>query len=193
MVILTKPLPCVKQFICMLIIATVMPIFTISQRLDCSPCIDRSSYSVKTIVHGVSSDPFWQQIQSSAIQSAKDMGVNLEFSLYKEYSEKQMVNDIEAVASQRPDALIISIPSQKIADAIEAVIASKVPVFGINVGDQVAISSGVLDFVGLDQGEGGKKSAETFLALRQGDIGQALFINTDSENFAYAERYAGKQ
>ena len=49
--------------------------------LSCDPCIERTDYRIKAIVHGTSGDGFWQRIRSSAMQAAKDMRVNLDFQL----------------------------------------------------------------------------------------------------------------
>ena len=47
-----------------------------STELDCLGCIDRSRFSIRSIVHGTKDDPFWQRVQASAIQAGKDMGID---------------------------------------------------------------------------------------------------------------------
>lgn len=48
-----------------------------STELDCSGgCIDRSKFSIRSIVHGPKDSPFWQRVQASAIQAGKDMGID---------------------------------------------------------------------------------------------------------------------
>lgn len=50
--------------------------------LNCDPCIDRPTYTIKVIAHGTKGDPFWQRLRTASVQSALDMRVALEFELY---------------------------------------------------------------------------------------------------------------
>eukprot|EP00957_Ditylum_brightwellii_P182008 13866249-Ditylum_brightwellii.AAC.1 len=43
--------------------------------IHCDPCIDRESVRIRAIVHGTSSDGFWQQVQSAMRQAARDMRI----------------------------------------------------------------------------------------------------------------------
>ena len=84
----------------------------------CKSCIDRASFNIRAIVHGMSDDYVWQRFVTTAQQSANDMGVNLQFRLYSlgEYSYKRMSDDIRAtVVDSDIDALIVivTIPSSK--------------------------------------------------------------------------------
>ena len=57
--------------------------------LDCDPCIRRDKYKLHGIFHGEILDPFWQQVEAAAVQSAKDMGVELDITLYDEFDPQE--------------------------------------------------------------------------------------------------------
>ena len=107
-------------------------------QLNCNPCIDRTSYKLKAILHGSTDDQFWQKLNASAHQSALDMRVNLELQLYEpgDYNEDRMARDIKSMldSDNIPDALIVTIPSVIVADAVKYVSERGVPVFGMNSG-----------------------------------------------------------
>ena len=110
-----------------------------SIQLNCNPCIDRSSYTIRAIFHGTTNDEYWTKLAASAEQAALDMRINLMLELYNpgQYSEERMANDIQSSASisgmiddvedgsisssSRIDALIVTIPSQTVANAVRFV------------------------------------------------------------------------
>lgn len=108
-----------------------------SIQLNCNPCIDRSSYTIRAIFHGTTNDEYWTKLAASAEQAALDMRINLILELYNpgQYSEERMANDIRSSASisgiiddeeddmlnSRIDALIVTIPSQTVANAVRFV------------------------------------------------------------------------
>ena len=143
-------------------------------QLSCDPCIDRTSYKLKAILHGSSDDPFWQKLNASAHQSALDMRVNLELELYEPggYNEDRMARDIKSTLNSDniPDALIVTIPSAAVADAVKYVSERGVPVCGLNSGfDEVSGRGGLVDggnvlfFTAMNERLGGEKAAQYFL------------------------------
>ena len=107
-------------------------------QLNCNPCIDRSSYTIRAIFHGTTNDEYWTKLAASAEQAALDMRINLILELYnpREYSDERMANDIRSsasisgiiddvedgsISSSRIDALIVTIPSQTVANAVRFV------------------------------------------------------------------------
>jgi len=143
-------------------------------QLSCEPCIDRTSYKLKAVLHGSSDDPFWQKLNASAHQSALDMRVNLELELYEPggYNEDRMARDIKSTLNSDniPDALIVTIPSVVVANAVKYVSERGVPVFGLNSGyDEVSGRGGLVDggnvlfFTAMNERLGGEKAAQYFL------------------------------
>lgn len=145
-------------------------------QLNCKPCIDRTSYKLKAILHGSSDDPFWQKLNASAHQSALDMRISLDLKLYEpgDYNEDRMARDIKSMLDSDniniPDALIVTIPSVVVADAAKYVSERGVPIFGMNSGYDLVTGRGglveegnVLFFTAMNERLGGERSAEYFL------------------------------
>ena len=77
------------------------------------------------------------RLAASARQAARDMDVNLELELYEPGGniEKRMASDIRSVASSPSiDALIVTIPSKEVANAVRYAAELNMPVFGLNSG-----------------------------------------------------------
>jgi ABC-type sugar transport system substrate-binding protein len=75
---------------------------TLAQHYACDPCIIREKIKLKAIVHGTRSSTFWQQIQASMNQAAKDMRVRLNLTLHDTFDTTTMASDILAAASHDP-------------------------------------------------------------------------------------------
>ena len=147
--------------------------------LSCDPCIDRPSYSLRAIVHGTSDDAFWLRMRAASVQAARDMRIQLDFELYETFDPDRMAGDIlEAAAAgagaenamdagdrkdNRPDALVVTIPSPIVEEAIVRALEMGMPVFGLNSGYDVAEAAGVMGFVAMDEYLGGKAAAEEFV------------------------------
>lgn len=153
--------------------------------LDCDPCIRRPDFVVKAIVHGTKDDIFWVLSQAAMQQAALDMNVQLELDLYDVFDPVQMANDIAATTTriitnegeERLDALIVTIPSPILHDAIQQVVEMGLPVFGFNVGYEVFEALGVLGFVAQHEYQAGVQAAEEFIRLAS-----SLNINDASSN-----------
>jgi len=159
--------------------------------LKCDPCIDRPTYRIRAIVHGTSDDMFWQRMRASSIQAGNDMRVQLDFELYDEYDPDLMAGDIETAATGLfpPDALIVTIPNPSVEKAIAKAV-KYVPIFGMNSGYDVANRVGVLDFIAMDEHEGGRVAGEEFLKENR-NITRALYINHSKGNNAMDQRFLG--
>jgi len=130
------------------------------QALDCDPCIERSNYKISAIYHGAKSDPFWQEIESAAIQSGKDFGVELETTLFDEYDPEEMAAQIRSAIQQWPDALIVTIPTDGVADAVAEAITAGIPVFGCNAGYDRFKALGGKGWVAQDETMAGETAGE---------------------------------
>jgi len=161
--------------------------------LDCDPCIERPDYRIKVIVHGISSDKFWQRVRTSSMQAALDMRVKLDFNLYDTFNPEVMAEDIVASATglNPPDALIVTIPSSIVASAVQRA-TEHVPVFGMNSGYDIAAAVGVLDYIAMDEYQGGVLAAKEF-QKESANITKALYLNHGPENDALTDRRDGFQ
>jgi ABC-type sugar transport system substrate-binding protein len=81
-----------------------------AQRYDCDPCINREKVKLQAITHGTKSSTFWQQVQASMVQAAKDMRVDMSLQLYDSdaFNTTVMANDLLEAAGNdpAPDAII---------------------------------------------------------------------------------------
>lgn len=163
--------------------------------LQCDPCIERPNYYIRAIVHGTANGVFWRQVRAAALQAASDLRIHFDMHLYESFDVDQMANDIlqavQAPNQFRPDALIVTIPSEKVHQAVRTAL-EYVPVFGLNSGYSKAESLGVLGFVAMDEYVAGVEAARQFIAFKQPDtIETALFVNVEKGNDALDQRYQG--
>ncbi|KAL3943197.1 MAG: hypothetical protein SGBAC_002727 [Bacillariaceae sp.] len=158
----------------------------------CDPCIERSEYNLKAILHGGSDDSFWLEIQAAMRQAALDMRVNLDLQLNPEtLTQEEMARRVVAAIDNRQsfDALIVTIPGAEVKTAVERAIDAGIPVFGLNLGSEEARSIGVKGFVAQDVYRAGRAAAEEF--ARIANVSNALFINNDVTNQGVAARSRG--
>jgi simple sugar transport system substrate-binding protein len=149
---------------------------------------------LKAIVHGTDKDEFWLQVRSAMQQAALDMGVMLELELRKETDSAQMSQEIMEAArnpSKNYAALIVTIPDEIVQTAVSFAIDKGVPVFGFNLGYEVAGEIGVLGFAAQDDYVAGVAAAEEFLRIT--NITKAVFINNKEGNTGLEARFQGFQ
>jgi len=135
----------------------------------CSPCIDRSTYKIKALLRA--DESIENKLVPSARQSAKDMGVNLEVKIYDEGDEEQMADDIRSEAAESgAHALIVTVNSKAIANAVRYAADLEMPVFGVNSGFEFAegpmglVEDGsMLFFTAMNGRLGGEMAASYFL------------------------------
>jgi simple sugar transport system substrate-binding protein len=134
--------------------------------LNCNPCIYRPGYQLRGIFHGEYKNPFWQQVAASAMQSAKDLNIPLTITLYDEYQPERMVQDLTAILTDlterpetKPDALLVTIPTGEVREAVRLIVQAGIPVFGLNSGYKDGRDAGVLAWVAQDEYIAGKTAA----------------------------------
>ena len=163
------------------VVCFIVPVATAQDeiKLDCTPCIFRPDYKLSAIFHGTRYDPFWKQISQAAMQVAQDMKVQLDIRLYDSFDPDLMANDILSVletlndrnnapTDKTPDALIVTIPTPVVEDAVKQVTDAGIPVFGLNSGYVESRRAGVLAWVAQDEYIAGGVAAQEFLrALQQ--------------------------
>lgn len=191
-----------------------------SQNLDCDPCIRRQDFVLRAVVHGPKTSEFWKIAVAGMKQGALDMGVQLELEdLQETFDPVAMSTQIRTIvdeykndrqnpssdSSHRLDALIVTIPSSKVHDAIHYAVQSGIPVFGFNTGYKVAEELGLLGFVAQHEYNAGVLAAQEFLRLvalqdeNEGmnttttTIQKAVFLNHEKGNDALDDRFLGFQ
>ena len=165
-----------------------------SQRLECNPCIDRTDYSIKAVVHGTIGDEKWKRMRSAAVQSANDMNVRFEMNLYDShdspFDEDQMIKDIRGAVRENPDALIVSMPSEAIREEVAGTLSRGVPIFGVNDGPEFAGIGEIVDFFGMDHKKAGEAAADEMIRIKK-TVEKAIFLRFKDNSLTYSEQFEG--
>lgn len=173
-----------------------MPCASLAITLDCDPCIDRKQYLLKAILHGTDEEAFWLQVQSAMKQAALDAGVQLELELRRTFDSFEMAQEIEAASKNKMyNALIVTIPDAMVQEAVNVAIQERnTPVFGMNLGYEVAQELGIIGFAAQDETVAGTAAAQEFQRILSNSttIDKALFVYNDPESNAGLDaRYQG--
>jgi simple sugar transport system substrate-binding protein len=131
---------------------------------DCDPCLDRTQYHVNAFLHKASpgeDDPS-AQLEAAMSQIKQDLRVNLHVKTFSEAEEGEMANAImdAAASGTPPDVFLVSIPSKTIEAAVEDAISKGMPVFGLDIGYESAISLDLKGFIAMDAAKAGGMAAD---------------------------------
>ena len=170
--------------ILLLSICTTSSIFVdASSPPSCLPCIDRSKVKIGIVHHGGPTDPFWTSMNIAIRQGAKDMGVRLLFNPREDELDQQeevytaMVKQIQKMCStldyelpygmtlNTVDAILVSIPSSTIVDALDTCKTNNVTINTFNAGPDLAKEAGYL-FFGQDETDAGYSAGEALAKVQ---------------------------
>ena len=168
---------------------------------SCS-CIDRSKIRIGGVLHGHTSDLFWDPIYLAAENAAKDMGVQLENERFSPEEDSEVLKDKMAAQMKSLcegssiDGLFVTIPeSQAIFDAIKICQRLNVPVIAVNSDPRVSKQVGV-PHIGQDEYGAGYLSGQRMVeaGMKEGYChGQSAHTGVTARctGFADAVRAAG--
>ena len=150
-----------------LLLGTTSSIFVeATSSLSCLPCIDRSKVKIGVVHHGGPTDPFWTSMNYAIRQGAKDMGIRLLFNPREEELDQEeisaMVEQIQNMCSTdglTVDAILVSLPSSTIVDALDTCKTNNVTINTFNAGPELAKEAGYL-FFGQDEIDAGYSAGE---------------------------------
>ncbi|KAL3904955.1 MAG: hypothetical protein SGILL_009870, partial [Bacillariaceae sp.] len=136
-------------------------------------------------------------MRAAMVQAATDMDVNFVMDLYEEFDSDTMADDIRAAASSAspPDALIVTIPTPEVQEAVLEVIQS-LPIFGFNSApNDPTLFRSLKGFVHMDEFVAGLNVGEYIGTQLSGeepeDPVKALYVNHAPDNDALTIRYDG--
>ena len=119
------------------------------------PCTDRDKIKIGGVVHGVSTDSFWDPVLAAAELAAHDMGgIDLDFDRLDAQESDDVLHLKMAIKisslcdDEGIDGLFVSIPSDAVVDAISGFIDKNMPVISINAGADAAAKLGLLYHIG---------------------------------------------
>jgi simple sugar transport system substrate-binding protein len=141
------------------------------------------------VTHGAATDPFWATVKEGADRAAEEAGVSVEYRAPASFDVEAMAALVEAAVAEKPDGLIVSIPSgNALAAPIRAAVDAGIPVISINSGFDVGRKLGALLHVGQSEYEAGRVAGE---AMRELGGTKALCLNHEPGNVALDLRCKG--
>ncbi|CAB9524816.1 acid type B receptor subunit 1 [Seminavis robusta] len=127
------------------------------------PCTDRSKIRIGAVLHGTTTNDFWNSIQNSAEQAAIDMNVALDLVRFppqetNDIKYTKMALAIKTLCESGVDGIFVSIPSDIVVPSIQLCLDLKIPVISTNAGSHTSKQLGLLSHVGqleFNAGHGG--------------------------------------
>ena len=118
------------------------------------PCTDREKIVIAGVVHGLSTDVFWDTVFDAAAQGARDMGVQLKFERYSpqesdELLYRKMSARILSYCQEGVSGIFVSIPDPMVAEAVAACLTLGTRVMSINAGIDASLELGLLHHIGM--------------------------------------------
>lgn len=157
------------------------------------PCLDRSTIKIAGVLHGITTDSFWDVVFAQADQAADDLGVQLKIDRIEPQPESdilisKMANQILSYCNEGVDGIFISFPSVLLFDAVRQCQELNIPVISVNAGAAYAAEFNLTHHIAqleYDAGlEAGKRMVE-----EGAHTGVCLVYEAD--NRALTERCAG--
>jgi simple sugar transport system substrate-binding protein len=157
-------------------------------------CLDRSTIRIGGVVHGVTSDTFWDVAFGAAEQTALDLGIELDFPRFQPEPSNsivwtKMAQKIRSLCQSGViDGIFVSIPSDEVISAIQECQALNIPVVSTNTGADVSAALGLVQHVGMLGYQGGWDAAQRMI---EAGMQTAYCLDHDPGNMATAERCQG--
>ncbi|KAL3924129.1 MAG: hypothetical protein SGILL_001238 [Bacillariaceae sp.] len=158
-------------------------------------CLDRPKIRVGGVLHGVTSDEFWDPVFAASEQAANDMNVQLDLERFTasesdEALHQEMSTRIKTLCDSMVDGLFVSIPSSTVVDAVEYCLNLNIPVIGVNSGVEFADKLGLMHYVGQLEVAGGYQAGKQSIAE---GITQGWCANHEPDNVVVHERCEGME
>jgi simple sugar transport system substrate-binding protein len=152
---------------------------------------------IAVVTHGQAASAFWSIVKNGIDAAAREMNVTAVYRSPDIYSVARMRQLIDEAVADRPDGLVVSIPTPELGGAIRRAIRAGIPVVSINSGSDDFHRLGVLAHVGQPEGPAGEAAGARLAAA---GVRHALCLNHEVGNvgtdtrcrgFARAMRAAG--
>lgn len=142
------------------------------------------------VTHGQSGDPYWSVVKNGMDDAAKQLGVKAEYLSPETFDMAKMAQMIDAVVASKPDGLVVSIPDEAaISGPVKNAVAAGIPVIVIDSGGaKLTRDLGGLLFMGQDEFQAGVMAGERAKAL---GITKAVCSNHEVGNSSLDDRCNG--
>lgn len=126
-------------------------------------CLDRSKIKIAGVLHGVTTDLFWDVVFAQAIQAADELGVELKLDRLEpqpssETLHSKMAQQIISLCNEGVNGIFISVPSELIHHAVQTCRDLNIPVISVNSGASYAEMLGIVHHIAQLEYEAGFKA-----------------------------------
>ena len=157
------------------------------------PCMDRSTIKIAGVLHGITTDRFWDVVFAQAEQAADDLGVQLKIDRIEPQPESdilisKMANQIISYCKEGVDGIFISFPSDLLFEAVRQCQELNIPVISINAGADYAADFDLTHHIAQLEYDAGFEAGKR-MAQEGANTGVCLVYEAD--NRALTERCKG--
>ncbi|WP_323012791.1 sugar ABC transporter substrate-binding protein [Devosia sp.] len=141
------------------------------------------------ITHTQGTDTFWPVVEKGGRDAAAAIGADFEYNFAPSGDMADMASLIEAATATQPDGIVVSLPDVgALGPAIQAAVASGVPVITINSGADFSRSVGAIMHIGQPERLAGEAAGRR--AREEGAV-NGLCLNHEAFNASLVERCEG--
>jgi simple sugar transport system substrate-binding protein len=135
---------------------------------------------IAVITHGQASDPFWAIVRKGIFDAAGQTGVAVSYRAPDTYDLDRMAALIDDSVSDRPDALVVSLPDvDPLQPAIRRARLAGIPVVSINSGSDVFRRLRILAHVGQPERRAGYEGG---VRMARAGVRNAVCVNQEVGN-----------
>jgi len=156
-------------------------------------CFDRSKIKIAGVLHGVTTDGFWDVVFEQAIQAADDLGVELIFDRLEpqpssEVWHSKMAKQIISLCNEGVDGIFISVPSELLHRAVQQCRDLNIPVISVNAGASYAETLGIVHHIAQLEYEAGYQAGSR---MAKEGVSAGICLPHDAVNEALTDRCNG--
>ena len=142
------------------------------------------------VTHGQGGDPYWSVVKNGMDDAAKTLGVKAEYLAPESFDMAKMAQMIDAAVASKPDGLVVSIADPAaVSEPIKNAVAAGIPVIVIDSGgSKLTHELGGLLFMGQSEYEAGVMAGERIKKL---GLTKAVCSNHEVGNISLDDRCAG--
>ena len=142
------------------------------------------------VTHGQGGDPYWSVVKNGMDDAAKTLGVKAEYLAPESFDMAKMAQLIDAAVASKPDGLVVSIADPAaVSEPIKNAVAAGIPVIVIDSGgSKLTHELGGLLFMGQSEYEAGVMAGERIKKL---GLTKAVCSNHEVGNISLDDRCAG--
>ena len=142
------------------------------------------------VTHGQSGDPYWSVVKNGMDDAAKALGVKAEYLAPETFDMAKMAQMIDAAVASKPDGLVVSIADPAaLSEPVKNAVAAGIPVIVIDSGgSKLTRELGGLLYLGQSEYEAGVMAGERVKKL---GVTKAVCANHEVGNVSLDDRCAG--